>query len=296
MIKNNINKFNDDQLEINKCNLEITRLKLENENLKLKLKESILQNNEVINQKLDEINKNLELLSKQIKTINSTNTTNNFGEQLATLGPYVQQINPENMSLVKVFNSVSEVCKEYKVPRSSVVKAAKENTIYINYRWNLVDRNKDPNNINDLPPLKVLQKIQNLGYIAKLNSDKSEILNVYLDRKTASLKNGYNSVAFLDAYVKNNKKVDGHYYVLYETCHKDLKDRFLLKHNLKEIILYKSGVGQYDSNGNLLKEFRSKNDCQNSICIGNKSLCKALETGVAYNTHFYKYLDEKSFI
>ena len=55
-------------------------------------------------------------------------------------------------------------------------------------------------------------------------------------------------------------------------------------------------VGQFDMNHKLLKEFKSKHDCQMSLGIGNKSLCKALATGKAYNGYHYKYLPEKTFI
>ena len=44
------------------------------------------------------------------------------------------------------------------------------------------------------------------GYIAKLNKDKSEIINVYLYRKTASQENCYLSTSGLDIPVKNSKR------------------------------------------------------------------------------------------
>jgi hypothetical protein len=291
LIHDNVNEYDDDKLEINKYKLEIQKLKLENENLRLhKCEKNSLDYNKLLN--------DIRYIVKdEVSKVRIQSVTNNFSEQLATLGPYVQQFNPDTLTLIKVFQSISEVCKAYKVPRSSLVKAAKENTIYCNYRWNLVDRKENPNVVTTIQPTKLLQKVQNLGYIAKLSHDKCFIVNVYLDRKTASIKNGYNTVSFLDSYVKNGNLIDGHYYTLYDSCENDLKLSFLQKNNLTNVVLYKSGgVGQYDLNNNLIKEFRSKYDCQSQIQIGNKSLCKALETGKSYNDCFYKYLNDKLFI
>ena len=72
---------------VNSCgNLEIVKLKLENENLKLKLQNPIENNLQAVNKKLDDI---LVLLTEKINNTTNQNTTNNFGEHLTTLGPYI---------------------------------------------------------------------------------------------------------------------------------------------------------------------------------------------------------------
>jgi hypothetical protein len=65
-------------------------------------------------------------------------------------------------------------------PTADIInKAIEENTIYCGFRWLLVERNLDPQIIHHIKPTKPT-KAQNLGYIAKLNVSKTEILNVYL--------------------------------------------------------------------------------------------------------------------
>ena len=85
-------------------------------------------------------------------------------------------------------------------------------------------------------------KIQNLGYIAKLNTEKTQILNVYLDRKTAASHNGYASSSALDTPVKNASLTNGHYYLLYDKCPQELIDTFEEKYG--EPILYKDEKGE----------------------------------------------------
>ena len=136
-------------------------------------------------------------------------------------------------------------------------------------------------------------KTQNLGYIAKLNSTKTEILNVYLDRKTAATLNGYNSNSGLDNVVKNKTLSNGFYYLLYDECDEDLKYEFINKNNNNEPLLYKNGVGQYDVNNNIIREFSCKYDCIRTLSISDKTLTKALEKNIMYNGYYYKMIGEK---
>lgn len=300
LINDNIAKYNDDQLEVNKYLLEIEKLKVENENLRLSVQNPHFS---ILKDLKSEI---VSAIRQELKNFNQTQTqqptTDRFGNELPTLGPYVQQLNPDNLSLIRVFQHIGEVCSLLRCPRSSLKKAADENTIYLNYRWHLVDRSENPNEVKDVPPTRQLIKNKNPGYIAKLNMDKTEILNVYIDRKTASIKNGYNSVAYLDYFVKHKKEVDSHYYVIYDEVDENIQKTFLDKHNLREIVLYKKfGVGQYDMNNVLVREYKSKHDCQEQLKLGNKTVCKAIETSsyLTLNTNVkycLRYISDKTSI
>jgi hypothetical protein len=154
-----------------------------------------------------------------------------------------------------------------------------------------IDRELDPNIIHNISPTKQT-KSQNLGYIAKLNSTKNEILNVYLDRKTAATLNGYSNSGALYNIVKNKTLCNDHYYILYDDCDEDLKNEFVNKNN-GEPLLYKNGVGQYDSNNDLIKEFACKYDCIRTLSISDKTLQKALDKKLLYNGYYYKIIGEK---
>ena len=240
---------------------------------------------------------NLEKTNKEIlEKLNSqqTKVVTGFSEHLVTLGPRLQKINPETLQLVKVYETISECMKENSdIKRPSINKAIEECTIYNGFRWLLVDRSLDPNIILNIKPTKI-SIIKNFGYIAKLNTNKTEIINVYLDRKTASIENGYSSYSALDNPVKNYTITNGHYYLLYDNCEEDLKEEFITKNNNKEPLLYKNGVGQYDSQNNLIQEFICKYDCIKSLHISDKTLEKALTKNILYNENYYKYLGYKS--
>jgi hypothetical protein len=293
IIKTNIKQF--DEIDYNSMNLKLETIMnaLTNQN-----QQQLLQDKNTINQLLE----NQKLLIQKITTLEKSNkdileklnasqtrTTTNFGQPLPTLGPRLQKINPETLQLIKVYESVTECMNENSnIKRPSINKAIEENTVYCGFRWAFVDRALDPNIIRDLQPTRET-RIQNLGYIAKLNPDKTEIINVYLDRKTAALSNGYESNSALDNPVKNNTISNGYYYMLYEKCDDELKEEFVNRNN-GEPLLYKDGVGQYDSNNNLVKEFSSKYDCIKTFHISDKTLTKCLDKNVVYDGHFYKHI------
>ena len=290
VINNNLKYFNSN--DTNKLELEI-------EKLKLMLEMKSTNNDNIL---IQELVQSVKQLSCQINNLEKTNqemmaklnsaqmkTTTGFNEPLVTLGPRLQKINPETMIIIKVYESVAECLKEhnFKIKRPSIDKAVTENTVYNGFRWAFVDRNLDPNVLYNILPTKQT-KIQNLGYIAKLNTEKTEILNVYLDRKTAASHNGYASSSALDTPVKNASLTNGHYYLLYDKCPQELIDIFEEKYG--EPILYKDGIGQYTNENQLVKEFICKYDCIKQLKMSDKTLTKALVNKILYNNSFFRHI------
>jgi hypothetical protein len=294
IITTNLKYFNDAS-NTHKLELEIQQLKMMLEMKQSGNETSLIQEltNMVkhLSSKIDRLeSSNKDILNKL--NAMQTKTTTNFNQPLVTLGPRLQQINPETMLINKVYESVAECLKEYnfKVKRPSIDKAVTENTVYHGYRWAYVDRNKDATILYDISPTKST-KIQNLGYIAKLNIDKTEILEIYLDRKTAAIMNQYQSISALDTPVKNNTLTNGHYYQLYDQCDEFLVNAFEEKNG--EPILYKDGIGQYDLENTLLREFVCKYDCIKQLKISDKTLAKALDKNIVYNNCYFKKLGSK---
>jgi hypothetical protein len=286
---------------------KVSELLLENKLLKEKINSNQTVTKPNSNNEITELKHLIVSLSSEITELKKTNqliinklneketkVVTGFNQQMPHLGSRLQKINPENLQLVKVYESVTEAMNENKnIKRPSINKAVEENTIYCGFRWLLIERNLDPNIIHSIQPTKQT-KVQQLGYIAKLNADKTEILNVYLDRKTAAQLNGYQSSSALDNPVKNNSLSNGHYYTLYDTCEQDLIQDFEEKNG--ETKLYKNGIGQYDMNNNLVKEFSCKYDCIRELKMSDKTLTKALQNNIPYNNYYYKELGAKLFI
>lgn len=295
IIQQNIQNFNvlDEKYFEDMIKHALTNINLQNNfTPQNNLMQEILQTNQQMMHQIQSLEKShQELLTKY--NASQTRTTTNFQQPLVTLGPRLQRIHPETMSLDKVYESVSECMNEFPaICRPSMTKAVTENTIYHGYRWLFVERDQDPNVLHNLQETKITRP-QNLGYIAKLNVSKTEIINVYLDRKTAANQNGYESSSALDLPVKRNTITNGHYYQLYDTCEESLKQTFETKIH-GEPILYKEGIGQFDANTiQMTQEFSSKYDCLRKLKMSDKTLAKALDKKLPYNGYVYKVLGNK---
>ena len=286
---------------INNYKYKVRELLLEIENLKLKqpievinndneLLKELVQTNKMLTNKVSSLESSIQLILNKLNA-QETKVTTGFNQQMPHLGPRLQKINPETMQLITVYESVTELMNEDKnIKRPSINKAVIENTIYCGFRWQLVERNLDPNIIHSLEPTKET-KVQNLGYIAKLDANKLQIINVYLDRKSAANRNNYPSDSSLDYFVKNGTITNGYYYMLYDNCEQSLIDIFEQENGVP--LLYKNGVGQYDLNKNLLREFSCKYDCTKELKISDKTLNKSLQNHIPYNGHYYYSLGFK---
>jgi prophage antirepressor-like protein len=290
IINNNIQYFD---------NISTKQMELANEKLKLMANLNGTEVSPFFMEMADMLKLLLEKVTNLENSLSKTNNTiappaktvTGFNTPLVTLGPRLQKINPETLQLVKVYETVTECMNENnKIKRPSIAKAVAENTVYEGFRWRLVDRNLDATVLTEIEQTRpTIQK--NPGYIAKLNQTKTEILNVYLDRKTAAVNNGYESTSALDIPVKQFKVSRGHYYLLYDSCDENLKQDFENKYG--EPLLYKDGVGQFDANNQLSQSFACKYDCIKILKMSDKTLAKALDKGEAYNGHYYRQIGSK---
>jgi len=310
IIKTNIKKFNEiDAVDIEniRSDIEFIKTRLTNQTPTF--------DNQIHNQNQEQFSENTNILQQLLSTQNilldkiagmertnqqimdklnkmQTKTTTGFEQPLVTVGPRLQKINPDTLQLIKVYETVTECMKEdSRMKRPSINKAIEENKIYNGFRWAFVDRELDPNVIHNIAETKKARP-QNLGYIAKINTEKTQIINVYLDRKTAAIANGYSSSG-LDTPVKNVSITNGHYYMLYDKCEDELRGNFEARIN-GEPTLYKDGVGQFDTQNNLVREFVCKYDCIRTLAMSDKTLAKALDKNIAYNGHYYKSLGSKT--
>lgn len=181
----------------------------------------------------------------------------------------------------------------YRLKRPSIEKAIAENRIYHGFFWVYVAQDKDPNIIHN--PIQIQpSRQQNNGYVAKVNKEQTEIITVYIDRKTAALQNGYVSASALDNPVKNKTVTKDHYYILYEKCEPFLITQFVEKNG--EPILYRDGVGQFNQTNELVREFVCKYDCIKQLKMSDKTLTKALDKPILYMDHYFKTIGSKLFI
>jgi len=239
IIETGISSFNNPIIENERLKLENERLKLETKHVDHPSIQEILKINNILLQKIQKLETSINDVVSRLNTM-QTKTTTACSQPDPHIGPRLQKINPETLELIHVYETVTECIKEdTTLKRPSINKAAQENTIYHGFRWKTVDRNIDAQ-IVTVEPTKVT-KIQKNGYIAKVNKEKTEILNIYINRKTAAKCNNYPCISSLDWVVKNGTLKDDHYYLLFEDCDISLQNKWKA---VKGTILYHDDIGQ----------------------------------------------------
>jgi hypothetical protein len=81
--------------------------------------------------------------------------------------------------------------------------------------------------------------------------------------------------------------------MLFDSC-EDMKEKWILEHG--EPLLYRDGVGQYDANKNLIREFSCKYDCIIQMKISQKTMAKVIDKEMMYDKCYYRSLGEKVFV
>jgi hypothetical protein len=84
---------------------------------------------------------------------------------------------------------------------------------------------------------------------------------------------------------------NGYYYRLYDDCDDTLRKTFEDKNGAP--LLYKNGIGQFDLENKLIREFSCKYDCIKILKMSDKTLAKALEKNIPYNNYYFKYIGNK---
>lgn len=301
--------------DIHKYNKRNSEFYLENELLKSKLEVQILQTPQSVSQtdiyemkkeifdlsaQLKHQSESIALLNSQINLLLQNQSarpvplTTASGAVNKTLGPRLQQIDPTTLQLVKVYDTFADCIKTFNTGLHSYAmqQHMQKNTAYFGYRWRYVERDLDPNVIHgDILPTQE-SKEKCLDYIAKLNADKTQILTVYVNRKTAALQNGY-SASGLDDAVAKSTLAKGNYYIAWEKCPQNLANAFEAQYG--PVVLYESGVGRYKDD-QLVAEYKSKHECYTSLNMSDKTMRKVLESGAEYEGYCYKVLTNKMFM
>ena len=270
-----IKKIEEIKLKTEELKNENEKLSIEKESIKLKKKETEL---ETIKMKLelydkkkeielqikklelelsnkDEIEENTNLfedLDEDLEEDSDTNsetdidlTTCNFQIKSRKNGiktPKVYQYNPSDLTTpIRTFDSPTEVERELTFISPSPLRlAAKNNTIYKNYRWFFLKRTEElPKKIPDTMEIK--HKSTEVKYLAMIDIKKTKIMEVFANQKDAIEARNMKSRSFTRA-IQQESLSSGHYWKFWEDCSEEMRTEFLKHNNLPE--KYKTAAGK----------------------------------------------------
>ena len=173
--------------------------------------------------------------------------------------------------------------KDDKLSYNGLKSAVKNKSIYKNFRWFIVDK-KLQNEKYDIGETKCITNNIPNEFIAMLDINKENIIEVYASQKHASKARKFSNGAAICKAIKQGSQSSGHYWQKYDDCSEDLKATYnkpLPEKSTKNIaikvnLLDKTSneiIKTYDSVSDLIKEFQISRLTLNKICK-NKTIYK----------------------
>jgi hypothetical protein len=298
-IKQDINLYTPEQL------IEKAKLELENKKLEYNLLNNIL-NNDKYSKTIDDILKNSltniidkisinllptqnaelnELKNKDNNNNNNNNQINidNVPEKIPTShlnfnspSRKVLKIDPNDLTkIIKVYDSIIFAIRDrdnFGCTKPDMETAIRANRIYKGFRWVFVEKGIEPANCVINPTNKSLKRI--IEPILELNSDKSKILNSYVNQ-TAMIDQLKISKGRIRKIIVNELTYNNKYYIELSKCPKELITAYNDKISYKKNHNAKS-IKQINPTTKEVKIFNSLRDIESCYGFRNGTIINAI--------------------
>jgi prophage antirepressor-like protein len=216
-----------------------------------------------------------------------------INENLVTKGTKIQKYTVDG-KLVCTYNSLCNVArKEDNVSESGIRKAIVNKTIYKNYRWLYLDRELPDDTIQELGETKIIKNI-NLGYIAMLDINKENIVHVFKNQQAAAQSRHLKSANCIYNSIKNNKLCSGHYFLNWNNCSDEMKNKYLENNTLPELDRRHNAIKInqiHPISNELIKTFLSYTDVMHEFQISLRKLKEVIQSNEIYKGYKWQLIN-----
>lgn len=159
------------------------------------------------------------------------NYNKNYSTQLRRhkpMGNKIQKIDPNNLkNIVNVYDSMIYLLRapeNSECSSNGIRKAIKKNTIYKEFRWNILKEGEDEN-VSNVSDTVITNVRPNVSSVIQLNDTKTKIINSFSTKVSLANHLGMGTAA-LRRIIRNCTKVDSSYYVEFQNCPKELLENY----------------------------------------------------------------------
>lgn len=151
-------------------------------------------------------------------------------------GDKIQRYSPDGKSLLQTYSSYMHVVRDPNIAnasRSAIKRAIDERTVYKNFRWAALPRDRPDDTVQDIGDTQT-DKFTNIkkGFVAMLDMKKTKVVNVFEDQKAAAEYMEFRSSANISQAIKKGSRSAGHYFVMWHDCDPELKAKYLESNEL----------------------------------------------------------------
>ena len=186
--------------------------------------------------------------------------------------------------LVKTYNSILDIIRSEDstvINETSIKNAIRSSKAYNGFRWIYLSR-EFPDETLQVIGETITSKNNTKDFIAMLDLDKTKIVEVFPDQKTACSKRQLKSIGAINNALKNDSICSGHYFNYFKACEQSLQDAYLETNKLpeKNIPTNCHQIEQVDPiTSAIVNTYSSLFDAQKTCHISRQSLVKACKTG-----------------
>ena len=208
-------------------------------------------------------------------------------------GPKIQMYSADGTILVRTYQTEKDALSDATLDapsRTGLQNAIKRRGVYKGHRWASLDRDKDDTTIQNIGPTETMSVVH-IGYVAMLNLDKTEIVNVFPNAKIASEDRKFSNGAAVSKAVKLGTKSGGHYFSMWSDCDETLKSKYLETHELPQPYVAKNAyvIDQiHPIHGNVLKKHYSVASITQEFRCGRATVLTALKTNRVWNGYTWR--------
>lgn len=197
-------------------------------------------------------------------------------------GSKVQRYTPDGKTLLQTYESAICALRDTSLDspsRTRINEVVKNNTVYKDYRWALLDRKLPDETFQELE--ETVYEVIDIrkGFVAMLNLDKNQIVKVFKHQKDAGIDRKFKSSAPICSAIKNGTQSGGFYFKMWYNCSEELQSEYLSRESLPEKYV---GGGQriaklHPVTGITMKVYSSITEVTKEFRFSRASLFNAIE-------------------
>ena len=209
-------------------------------------------------------------------------------------GKMVQIYVPSDLTkVVRLFDCIGDALREIKGANHTSIKfSARNHIVYCGYRWYFVNRDDpNPNSAKNIGNTIDIQE-RTTGFVARLNMDKTIVLNVYKNQVEACNEVGLQKSLMSNA-VKFGSPLSGNFWILWEHIDKEMQDKYLKNNQLPIPPSNPRGTSVqkiHPETKEILEEFDSLERVRINLGITTKTLKKYSISQTKYKGFLWKIL------
>lgn len=215
-------------------------------------------------------------------------------------GPKLQRYCLYGSALLQTYSGYMDAMRDplfqyVSLSRCGLLEAVRKNCVYKGFRWAELNRDLPDDTIQTLEPTVDSHPVH-LGFVAMLNIDKTQVIEVFKDQQSAKIARKLKSTASISQAIRRNSLCSGHYFMLYQDVPELLKREYEANHTLPDCrprVNSKSVYCLDKTTKNLLKTYASVAAVLKDMAVSRQTLENAVNKGTELCGFLWSFTNKK---